>query len=156
MNFSPGLLSTVWSSRICGAYYDLCSRHPPRPEVVPVRTTTRDILKMAECRLSISKLSGPGSTFQMGDMPDGASLSFIIQGRSSVETGFSLRFEDGEVRGTFATLCNAAMAYGSAPAPRPPYPRPEFRSIEELLDILERLSDLFREFLRLTGGGRLG
>ena len=83
-------------------------------------------------------------------MPDDASLSFIIQGRGFVETSFSLRFGDGEAHGTFATLCNAATVYGNAPAPRPPYPRPEFRSIEELLEIFERLSDLFREFIRLT------
>jgi hypothetical protein len=150
VNFSHGLLSNVWSSHICGAYYDLCHAHPPRPEVVPIRATARDVLKMAEGRLSISKQSGHGTTFQVGDMPNGSSLNFIIHGYSAVEASFSLLFEKGEVRGTFATLCNAATAYGNAPAHNPPYPRPEFRSIEELLETLEHLSDLFRELLRLT------
>ncbi len=83
-------------------------------------------------------------------MPDGSSLNFIIQGHSSVEASFSFRYENGEVRGTFATLCNATMAHGNVPARKPPYPRPEFRSIEELLKILERLSDLFRPVILLT------
>jgi hypothetical protein len=152
MIFSTAFLAAVNESGICTAYYSLCQDHPLRPNAPLAKTPASAVLKAAAPQVLLTKLGGPGSVFRLDGLPDKMSLNFIIQGRSSVETDFSVPFGDFVQRGTFAILCNAATVAAGLPAPNPPYPRPEFRSMEELVTILGTFDALFRRLTVVANG----
>lgn len=153
MIFLPGFLAAVSESGICTAYYSLCGEYPLRLNVPLVKAPASAVLKAAAGQVSLAKLVGPGTVFRLDGLPDRVSLNFIIQGRSSVETDFAVPFGDGAQRGTFAILCNAATVAAGLAVPNPPYPRPDFRSIEELVAILSKFEALVRK-LGVVANGR--
>ncbi len=111
------------------------------------------VLRASAGKVQLTKLGGPGTVFQLDGLPDHISLNFIVQGRSSVETDFSVPFGGEIQRGTFAILCNAVTAASGA-APNPPYPRPDFRSLEELVTIFGELEVLVRKLGKVAANGR--
>ncbi len=153
MIFLPHFLAAVSESGICSAYYSLCREHPLRLNVPLAKAPASAVLKAATGQVLLKRLDGPGTVFRLDGLPDRVSLNFIIQGRSSVETDFSVSFGDGAQRGTFAILCNAATVAASLAAPNPAYPRPDFRSIEELVTILSKFDALVRK-LGMVANGR--
>jgi hypothetical protein len=99
-------------------------------------------------------LSGPGTGFQLSGLPDGVSLNFIVQSRTTVETDFTVPFKNAQQRGTFAIVCNAALVHHKMSVPTPPYPRPESHSIEELLAVFRGLDALVRKLAGVAGSAR--
>lgn len=153
MNFNPDFLAVVEKSGICNAYYALCREHPIRIGAPIEKAPAKAVLKAAEGRVLLSKLSGPGTVFQLGGLPENVALNFIVQSRTTVETDFSVPYKDSQRRGTFAIICNAALEQSKGNIPSPPYPRPESHSIEELLSIFQSFDALIRKLARLTAIG---
>ncbi|MGV7185318.1 hypothetical protein [Xanthomonas axonopodis] len=152
MTFPSSFLSAVSKSGICAANYSLCREHPLRLDIPLAKAPASAVLKVATGQVSLTKLGGPGTVFQLNGLPDEVSLNFIIQGRSSVETDFAVPFGNEVQRGTFASLCNAATVAAGLAAPNPPYPRPDFRSIEELVTILSKFEALVRKLGAAANG----
>lgn len=86
MNFDLDFLTAVADSDICSAYYSLCREHPLRIGGPIEKAPATAVLKAAAGRVSLSKLSGPGTVFQLGGLPDNLSLTFIVQSRTRIET----------------------------------------------------------------------
>jgi|APAra7269097289_1048552.scaffolds.fasta_scaffold07918_1 hypothetical protein len=150
MDYSPDFLSAVAESGICSAYYSLCRDHPLRLDEPLAKAPGAEILRVANGTLQLKSLAGPGTVLQLVGLPEHISLNFIVQGRSSVETDFSVRFGDVIERGTFAVLCNVATTSTGGPVSNPPYPRPNFHSLEELIKIMCRLDTLVRKLGAIT------
>jgi len=154
MNFDPDFLTAVEDSDICSAYYSLCREHPLRIGAPIEKAPATALLKAAAGRVSLSKLSGPGTVFQLGGLPDNLSLTFIVQSRTRIETGFAIPFKEVQQQGTFAILCNAALTQSKMKVPSPPYPRPESHSVEELLAIFQEFDALVRKLASVAGNAR--
>lgn len=154
MNFNPDFLAAVADSDVCGSYYDLCREHPLRIGAPIEKAPATAVLKAAAGRISLRKLSGPGTVFQLGGLPEGVSLNFIVQSRTTVETDFTVPFKGAQEGGTFAIVCNAALAHTRKSVPNPPYPRPESHSLEELLAIFQSFDALVRRLASVAGGAR--
>ncbi|WP_423393888.1 hypothetical protein [Burkholderia sp. LMG 21824] len=148
MNFTPDFLSLVTRCGTATRYYAICAEHPLRLEahLSPVRAA--EIVAAARGRMHLSKLPGPGTVLQLHDLSPGVMLRFILQGRRSVETDFSIQFDAGMERGTLAVLAHAAALHSGAEPHRPPYPRPEFHSTDELLAIFQKLGMLVNDLAR--------
>ncbi|MGR3909832.1 hypothetical protein Q3A80_22595 [Burkholderia sp. SR8] len=149
MNFTSDFLSLVTQCGTSARYYAICAEHPLRLEepLSPVRATA--IVTAASGRMNLSRLPGPGTVWQLNGLLPGVMLRFILQGRRSVETDFSIESGAGIERGTLAVLSHAVALYSGAGLHRPPYPRPEFHSIEELLVIFEKLGNLVNDIGKL-------
>jgi hypothetical protein len=145
MNFAQGLLSAVAASDICSAYYRLCLEHPIRLDTASANAPAASIVKAATGNLSLKKLVGPGTVLQLGSLPESVSLNFIVQGCKSVETDFVVPYGNSIQRGTFAILCNAATSFAGDLLPNPPHPRPNFHSMDELIEIFGKFNNLVRE-----------
>jgi hypothetical protein len=152
MTFPDEFLSAVALSEVCTSYYGLCRVHPLRTGAPKAQAPAKEVIKAAAGRVPISKLSGPGSVYRLGGLPAGTSLAFILQGRCTVETDFTVLFRGAQQRGTFAILCKDASAYGGQALATPPYPRPNFYSLEELLGIFHELDVLVRKLASVANG----
>jgi hypothetical protein len=78
-------------------------------------------------------------------MPEGqwpASCGFILQGREVVEFWCSIDREGKPVGDNMTVLARGATLARGAMPPNPPYPRPVYRSVNELQEILAELFDL--------------
>lgn len=151
MNFTPDFLSFVTRCGASARYYEICVEHPLRLEERPLAVRAPEIVAAAGGRMNLSKLPGPGTVLQLHELMPGVTLRFILQGRRSVETDFSVTFGAGTERGTLAVLSHAAALYSGAEPHRPPYPRPEFHSMDELLAIFQKLGILVNDIAKLQG-----
>lgn len=145
MSLTPDFLAVILSSGICPAYYELCKQHPLRAGTPAAQASAKAILKAAAGRVSLTQAAGASSVFELGALPKGVSLNFIVQGRTAVETDFAIRIGVNDVCCTFAVACHDAAKAAGLPTPDPPYPRPEFHSLEELIGIFEQLDGLIRK-----------
>jgi hypothetical protein len=152
MNFPHEFLSAVALSDVCTSYYGLCQMHPLRTGAPKVQAPAKEVIKAAAGRVALTKLGGPGSAYLLGGLPAGTSLAFILQGRCTVETDFTVLFRGVQQRGTFSILCKDASAYGGQVLANPPYPRPNFYALEELLDIFYELDVLVRKIASVANG----
>ena len=152
MTLMSEFLATVAASDICRSYYALCHEHPLRPEMAKENAAAKQVLDAAAGLVPLEKLRGPGSAYRLLSLPNGISLNFIIQGRSAIETDFTVPFSGTCQRGTFAILCNAASTINGGPAPRPPYPRPTFHSLDELIAIFRQFDGLVRRLGNVRAG----
>ena len=143
MDFSRGFLHTLISSGACDAYYSICEQHPLRPGNTRSAFSAAAVLEAAKGVVSVSRLRGPGSVYQLDGLPDGMALNFILQ-RGGLETDFTVPSAEGTQRGTFAIACHAASVEAGRTPRNPPYPRPEFLSIDELVAIFAKLDSLVR------------
>lgn len=153
MNFTPDFLSLVTRCGTSARYYEICAEHPFRLEEPPSPARATEIIAAAGGRMHLSKLPGPGTVLQLHDLLPGVALRFILQGRRSVETDFSIKFGAGIERGTLAVLSHAATLHSGVEPNRPPYPRPEFHSIDELLAIFQTLEILVNDIAKLQEMG---
>ncbi|MCD1649748.1 hypothetical protein [Marinobacter adhaerens] len=129
-------------------YYDLCNEYPLRVGTPVEKMSSREVLKAADGRVSIQKLKGPGTCYEVQDIPDSVLLRFIIQSRTRVETHLQVQGLEREYVSSFATLCLAAREAAGKERPTPPYPRPEVHSVNELIEVFTRLRDLALEIDR--------
>ncbi|NTZ04288.1 hypothetical protein [Burkholderia metallica] len=148
MTFTPDFLSLVTRCGTVARYYAICAEHPLRLEERPSIVRATEIVAAARDRMSLSKLPGPGTVLQLHELSPGVMLRFILQGRRSVETDFSIQFGAGMERGTLAVLSHAAALHSGAEPHRPPYPRPEFHSADELLVIFQKLGRLVNDIAK--------
>lgn len=142
MNFEPSLLLAASSSGVTQKYYGLCDRFLLRAGAPIKKVAAKEVLGVAHGRIEISKLTGPGTIFQLAGLPDGVSLNFIIQSGGTVETDFTLSFDDQQVRGTFTILCNESVKLQGHPTPNPAYPRPICGSAQEMVSTFQSLQEL--------------
>lgn len=154
MNFPPSILLAASSAGITEKYYDLCNRFPFKAGAPLKKVAAKEVLNSAQGTIQISKLAGPGTVFQLDGLPNGVSLNFIIQSGGTVETDFSVSFDDLEARGTFAILCNEAMKHQGLPAPNPAYPRPICSSAQDLVSVFKSFREL--ALLLLKGAASAG
>jgi len=133
MNYAPNLLAAANSAGICSAYYKLCNEFHVIPGTCNRKLPFKEILATANGAISLSKLAGPGTVFQVGELPAGVSIAFVIQTGNSIESGFSIVEAQQEHKGTLAILCNEALKYAALPAPNPAYPRPVCASATEMV-----------------------
>jgi hypothetical protein len=139
VTFSSGFLTAVEAAGICDRYYGVCAEHPLRPGPPQGSISGKTILEAAKGEVPLRKLQGPGTVFLLEDLPVALVLNFIIQGRTTVETDFSVSHQGQQERGTFAVLCYSALAATGRPFHNPLYPRPMFASVQELIVIMQKL-----------------
>lgn len=142
MNLDASLLATAHSYRVTKQYYDLCERYCFEAGVPLKKTSVKEVLAAASGQVDISKLSGPGTVFQLRGLPEGTSLNFIVQSGGTVETDFCVTVDGQEVLNTFAVFCNAARRHQGLPPPDPAYPRPVCRSSEDMIAVFRKLKEL--------------
>jgi len=68
--------------------------------------------------------------------PAAGEFVVVIQGRTTVEAHFAVPFRGGQAASTLAVLASDVRRVRSEPPHEPPYPRPEFHSLEELAAVL--------------------
>lgn len=146
--FTGSFLSMIADSAICDEYYRVCDVHRTDP-TEPVKINARAILKAASERINLRKLEGPGVSYEVGGLPEAAELRFILQKAGSIETFFSVRYGDAIQSGRFPILCNMALSSEGRPVPNPPYPKPVYASIEELIVVFQELLALMRTLIEL-------
>ena len=91
-----------------------------------------------------TKLPGPGRPFGF-ELPGGltdSELTFVIQNRTTVETHFAVPFRGAQAASTFAILALDATRIRGEQPPTPPYPRPQFHTLDELAAILAEVYSL--------------
>jgi hypothetical protein len=141
MNYTPELLIAANQADTCRAYYVLCDAYRFSPGSFNKKIPYKETLAAAAGKIVLSKLSGPGTVFQVGDLPLGIKLNFIIQSGGTVETDLSVFSAQHEYRGTFAILCNEATQHAGLPIPNPAYPRPVCSSANEMVTVFVCLRD---------------
>jgi hypothetical protein len=148
MNYAPALLDAANQAGICEAYYQLCAQYPLVLGESNKKIPYKEVLQTATGRLALLKLKGPGTVFQLGELPNGLSLNFIIQTGGTVETDFEIEQGDRKYGGTFAILCNEARKHAGMSPPNPGYPRPICESATTMVTAFVAFRDLFLALAR--------
>lgn len=136
MNTPSSVISALTQSAFAESYYRLCAEHQ-LGEYAPCACPQKEVIAALSELGSIAKLKGPGSVFSVTPQsPSVLGLSFVIQGRLTVE--LMLSWPEGETSSgsNFAVLASEVMAREGLPLPTPPYPRPNFHSLAELKQIV--------------------
>ena len=138
MEVNPDFLAAVAATDYAPRYYELCRQHPLRLDAPACKAPAADVLRVARAAGPANRLPGPGRPFgfELPGEPPAGELVFVIQGRTTVETHFAVPFRSVQVAGTFAILALDVLGLRGEPPPSPPYPRPEFHSLEELAEVL--------------------
>jgi hypothetical protein len=147
--FYAALRETDFSER----YYALCNRYPIRDiPLFPLSAGT-----VAKLLVEIGRTAKRDSrdrsynceyTLQRGSCHFG----FVIQNKAIVEFWFWLEASGRRIGSNYAVLACESAKLKRATVPEPPYPRPEFHSLEELRLILTECFDLADGLLLLTAG----
>ncbi len=131
-------LAAVAGTDFAPRYYKLCRRNPLRLDVPACKAPAADVLRAARAAGPANKLPGPGRPFGF-ELPGGmaaSELTFVLQNRTTIETHFVVPFRGGLEKSTFAILALDVTRIRGEQPPAPPYPRPEFHTLEELAAIL--------------------
>ena len=102
--------------------------------------SAKQIMETARGQIGIEKLSGPGRVYRLRNPAKGIELNYFVDSLNFVETSLTMH-SVGE-RTTFAILCNLIHRSMTGAPPEPAYPRPRCPSVDELIAIMRRLSDL--------------
>ena len=130
------------------SYYALCDAYPFRSEAPRIETSAKNIMAATSGLIPLEKLSGPGSVYKLLALPDGVGLNFIIQGRQIVETHFRIDADGITQEGSFAILCKGLLQVSGCESRTPPYPRPAFYSLDELIAIFRGFDLIIRKLDR--------
>jgi hypothetical protein len=135
-------------------YYRLCDRFPDRPGD-PGRCTKRDVLAILAGlgRTPAAELRGRAFDFEWPVGQWAASCGFILQGREVVEFWCSLDRPGRQAGDNMTGLARAASEAAGLTPRDPPYPRPIYRTVGELQEILAELFAL-AELIVAVGSGR--
>jgi hypothetical protein len=148
VNYAPALLEAANRVGICDAYYQLCTQYPLVLGGSTKKIPYKEVLQTAIGRLSLLKLKGPGTVFQLSELPKGLSLNFIIQTGGAVETYFEIEHADIKHEGTFAILCNEARKHEGKSPPNPGHPRPICESATAMVTAFAAFRELFLALAR--------
>jgi hypothetical protein len=137
-------LATIAATDFAPRYYELCRLHPLQLDAPACKAPAADVLRVARLAGPATKLPGPGRPFgfELPGGPCAGELVFVIQGRTTVEAHFAVPFRGGQAASTFAVLALDVRGLRGEPPPSPPYPRPEFHSLEELAAVLAEVYSL--------------
>lgn len=138
MEDTPDFLAAIAATDFAPRYYELCRQHPLRLGVPACKAPAADLLRVARMAGPATKMPGPGRPFGFG-LPGGPAAGefvFVIQGRTTVEAHFAVPFRGGQAANTFAVLASDVRRLQGEPPHDPPYPRPEFHTLEELAGVL--------------------
>jgi len=134
------LIKALAETEFSARYYRLCDRFPDRPGN-PGRCTKRDVLAiLADLgRIPAAELKGRAFDFEWPAGWWAASCGFILQGREAVEFWCSLDRPGIRVGDNLTGLARGAAETAGQPTREPPYPRPIYRSVGELREVLVEL-----------------
>jgi hypothetical protein len=134
------LVRVLAGTEFAARYYGLCDRFPPRPGD-PGRCTKSHVLAILAGlgRTPTAELRGRAFDFGWAAGGWAASCGFILQHREVVEFWGSLDRPGVRVGDTLAVLARGAAEAAGQPARDPPYPRPVYRSVGELREVLAEL-----------------
>jgi hypothetical protein len=144
MEANSDFVAAIAATDFAPRYYDLCRRHPPRFDIPACKAPANEVLRVARLAGAAVRLAGSSRSFGF-ELPGDQAASefiFVIQGRTTVEVGFAFPFQGGEVASTFAILASDVSVMRGEPLLNPPYPRPEFHSLEELATVLDEVYSL--------------
>jgi len=135
-------------TKFAARYYRLCERFPDRPGD-PGRCTKRDVLAvLADLgRAPAAEQQGRAFDFEWPAGGWAASCGLILQHREVVEFWCSLDRPGVRVGDTMTVLARGATEAAGGPARDPPYPRPVYRSVDELREVLAELFALADEVI---------
>lgn len=142
MNLEDSLLDTAYAAGVTKQYYELCEKFQFGAGAPYKKVPFKAVLATASGRIDLSKLPGPGTVFQLGGLPAGLSLNFIVQSGGTVETDFCLSVGSETVRSTLALFCNTCLKNQGLPPPSPAYPRPICSSAENMVVVFESLKEI--------------
>jgi hypothetical protein len=131
---------TGGGTEFAARYYRLCDRFSDRAGE-PGRCTKRDVLTILAGlgRTPAAELRGRAFDFAWPAGGWAASCGFILQHREMVEFWCSLDRPGVRVGDTLAVLARGAVEAAGQAARDPPYPRPVYRSVGELREVLAEL-----------------
>lgn len=144
MGNSPEFLAAVAAMDFAPRYYELCRRHPLRLDAPACKAPAADVLRAARAAGPATKFSGPGRAFafELPGGPAAGELTFVVQGRTTIEAHFAVPYRGVEESSTFAILALDTSGIRGEQPPIPAYPRPEFHTLEELEAILAEVYSL--------------
>lgn len=141
---------TLWEAGFASWYYDLCSRHPPRPASgSPQKGTRAEVLALfAEAHQAV-RYDGKWRHHEL-EFPSGgnaqctASLFFQRQG---IELTFSAQSGDFKRGTNLAVLAHDTVRmYCPESIPNPPFPRPDHAGVlQELGAIINGFSTMTKK-----------
>ncbi|MDB5313806.1 MAG: hypothetical protein JWO38_8008 [Gemmataceae bacterium] len=134
------LVTLLAGTEFAARYYRLCDRFPPRPGD-PGRCSKRDVLGILAAlgRTPAAELRGRAFVFEWPAGGWAASCGFILQHREVVEFWCSLDRSGVRVGDNLTGLARGATEATGQPARDPPYPRPVYRAVGELREVLAEL-----------------
>lgn len=144
MTLRSPFLSAALKAGIHTSYYALCDAHPLNLDAPKVSLAAKAVLGAAAGHLPLEKLRGPGAVYKLVALPEGMELNFILLGRDTVDTHFRISTAEAVHESSFAILSKNLLQVSGAPDPDPPYPRPSFYSMAELIGILQEFDRLVR------------
>jgi len=139
----PDVLAALSSIDLDGRYYRLCDAHRYSTDPRPKYTTAavRKLLRSLE-RVPVAETGGRAFEFSAAVGSRTLAAGLIIQGRSVVEFWWSWESPSGPIGDTMAVSAKSVAEHAGRSVPTPPYPRPEFSTVEELEIILRELFSL--------------
>ncbi len=146
--FTDDFLSIVGDSGICEEYYRICFAHQTDP-VERIKINARDVLAAAAGKIPLTKVKDPAIMYELGNLPPNTELAFVLKSSGDVDALFSVQFKGEMQSGGFASLCNRTLNAKGLPAPTPPFIKPVYASIEELIVVFQELSALMRTLIEL-------
>jgi hypothetical protein len=136
MNSPSSVISALTRSAFAESYYQLCAEHQ-LGEYAPCACPQKEVIAALSELGTITKLKGPGSVFSVRPhIPLALELSYVIQGRITVELMLSWSEGESSSGSNFAVLASEVLSSKGLPLPTPPYPRPNFHSLAELRKIV--------------------
>jgi hypothetical protein len=142
--------TAVSASDFSDRYYALCRQFPVR-DISPCLlsndtiSTVLSALGRTTHRDARDNSYGYDQVYKHGKLHVG----FIIQKQTMLEYWFWVDQNDQRTGSNYAVIAYEAAKLAGKATPQPPYPRPEFHSVDELQLILAELFDLADELLAI-------
>lgn len=146
--FSEAFLQAIVTAGLHQQYYQICKGHPAN-HAGKVKVAVRDVLEAAKDRVSIKKLKGPSLTYVFDDIAEGYELRAVLYLTGAVQVSFSAYYRGKQQAGPLTMLAHHATLVTSGSEPNPPYQRPDYRSVDELIAIFEEIQKLMSDIIDL-------
>lgn len=146
--FTDDFLKLIGDANICKDYYRICSAHQIDP-VERVNINAQAVLAAAAGKVLVKKIKDPAIVYELQSLPLDASLLFVLKASGDVDALFSVLFRGEEQSGSFASLCNRALNAKGLPVPNPPFIKPVYASLNELIVVFQELSGLMLNLIKL-------
>jgi hypothetical protein len=134
------LVRELAATQFATRYYRLCDQFPQR-HGNPGRCTKRNVLAILAALARTPSAEERGKAFEFAAPAGGweTSCGFILQRRELVEFWCCFERRGVRVGENFTGLARRAAEVSRLSVPDPPYPRPIYRSVADLCEILAEL-----------------